>query len=92
MNASLVSGHLLGSVVGTIVWEVAIHLPTDQPGNALVMAGVVGPATFAAASLGLIALGERSKRAAAPVPAPRREVPAAAVRRELDARRRELTR
>lgn len=86
MNASLISGHLLGSVVGTVVWEVAIHLPTDQPGNALVMAGVVGPATFAAASLGLIALGERrtASTRTADVPAPRREVPAA--------RRRELTR
>ena len=82
MNASLASGHLLGSVAGIVVWQVAIHLPTAQPGAELVTAGIVGPPLFAAMSLGLIALGERTEPATAPVPAPRRAV-SAPQRKEL---------
>jgi hypothetical protein len=61
VNASLASGYLLGSVVATVVWEVAIHLPTDSPGAALVTAGIVAPPVFAAASLAAIAVTQRSK-------------------------------
>ena len=74
MKASLISGHLLGSVTGIVVWQVAIHLPADQPPVELVAAGVVGPPLFAAMSLGLIALGSRGKTTSAPVPVPRRAV------------------
>lgn len=73
MKASLVSGHLLGSVTGIVVWQVAIHLPTDQPGVELIGAGVVGPPLFAAMSLGLIALAGGGKPAAV-LPVQRRAV------------------
>ena len=70
MKASLISGHLLGSITGIVLWQVAIHLPTDQPGAELVTAGVVGPPLFAAMSLGLIALAGGGKPAAVAQPAP----------------------
>ncbi|MFE9192079.1 hypothetical protein ACFYL6_20985 [Micromonospora sp. NPDC007208] len=84
MKASLISGHLLGSVAGIVVWQVAIHLPTDQPGAELIAAGVVGPPLFAAMSLGLIALAGGGKPAAVSQPAPvQRRAVSARQRKEL---------
>ncbi|MEU7975196.1 hypothetical protein AB0B48_24470 [Micromonospora sp. NPDC049089] len=70
MRASLISGHVLGSVTGIVLWQVAIHLPTDQPPVELVGAGVVGPPLFAALSLGLIALAGGGRPASESTPVP----------------------
>jgi hypothetical protein len=82
MKTSRIVGNAAGSVLFTVVWEVAISVPAARPSWQLVMAGLL-PQAVAGLSLALQAAAEPTAQAPA-IPAQHR--PVAAVRR------RELTR